>query len=187
MNHENEDARCGLGRVAARRRRACAGQVVFRIARAPDRAHRAGHRAARIQAQRPPGPGRRNDGGLPRHDGRRNDGRKPAERPVALARQETVIAMGLLIRAGWQAVRRRLVSRPSSASVCEALRGKAGVGTVEAVEVSAAETGGSLVTVRLRVDDGSDAREVAGRAAEILHERLPAVQIRVLVLGMSAE
>jgi hypothetical protein len=106
---------------------------------------------------------------------------------MALARRETVIATGLLIRAGWQAVRRRLAPQPSGASVREALRGKAGVGTVEAVEVSAAETGGSDVTVRLRIDDGSDARVVAGRAAEILHERFPAVQICVLVLGMSAD
>ncbi|MFY9315403.1 MAG: hypothetical protein WAO95_07565 [Burkholderiales bacterium] len=69
----------------------------------------------------------------------------------------------------------------------EALRGKAGVGTLEAVEASAAETGGSLVTVRLRVDDGSDAREVACRVADVPHERLPAAEIRVLVAGMSAE
>ena len=95
--------------------------------------------------------------------------------------------MGFLIRAGWQALWRRLMPRPSSARVNDALRGEAGVGKIESVEVTAAETGGSLVTVLLRIDDGSDAREVADRAAEILHGRLPAVQIRVLVFGMSAE
>ena len=55
------------------------------------------------------------------------------------------------------------------------------------VEISAAETGGSLVTVRLRIDDGSDEREVACRAADVLHERLPAADIRVLISGTSAE
>ena len=91
--------------------------------------------------------------------------------------------MGFLIRAGWEALRRRLAPRPSSTAVREALRGDVGVGSVEAVEVSAAERGGALVTVELRIADGADAHEVASRAADRLQERLPAAEVRVHVSG----
>lgn len=90
--------------------------------------------------------------------------------------------MGVLIRAGLQALRRRLAPRPTSAAVRAALRAQAGIGSVHAVEVSAAEHGGALVTVGLRIAEGADAREAACRAADRLHERLPTAEIRVHVL-----
>ena len=91
--------------------------------------------------------------------------------------------MGFLIRAGWEALRRRLAPRPSSSAVREALRGDAGIASVEAVDVSAAEHGGALVAVDLRIADGADAHEVACRATDRLHERLPGAEVRVYVSG----
>lgn len=78
---------------------------------------------------------------------------------------------------------RRLAPRPSSSAVGEALRGEAGIASVEAVSVSAAERGGALVAVDLRIVDGADAHEVASRAVDRLHERLPGAEIRVYVSG----
>jgi hypothetical protein len=91
--------------------------------------------------------------------------------------------MGFLIRAGWEALKRRVAPRPSITAVHEALRGQAGIGSVEAVDVSAAERGGALVKVDLRIADGADAHEVASRAGDRLHERLPGAEVRVYVSG----
>lgn len=91
--------------------------------------------------------------------------------------------MGFLIRAGWEALRRRLAPHPSGTAVREALRGEAGIGSVEAVDVSAVERGGALITVELRIAEGADAHEVACRAADRLHERLPAAEVRVHISG----
>ena len=89
--------------------------------------------------------------------------------------------MGFLIRAALQALRRRAAPRPSSAAVREALRGQADIGAVEAVEVSAAEHGRTLVTVGVRIGDGADANAAACRATDALHKRWPAAEIRVNV------
>lgn len=90
--------------------------------------------------------------------------------------------MGILIRAGWRALWRRLSPYPSAAAVREALRGHAGIGALEAVEACAPDNGGAVIIVPLRAADGADAREVACRAADRLHERLPAAEIRVHVV-----
>jgi len=87
--------------------------------------------------------------------------------------------MGVLVRAGLRALRRRIAHRPSSAAVFKALRGQPGIGVVEAVEISVADDGGALVTVGLRVPDGLDGREAACRATDVLHKRLPHAEIRV--------
>lgn len=63
-----------------------------------------------------------------------------------------------------------------------ALLGQAGVGTVEAVEVSVAERGGTLIVVRVRVSNGMDAQEAACCVAELLH-RVPHAELRVDVLA----
>lgn len=94
--------------------------------------------------------------------------------------------MGILIRAGWRALRRRLSPFPSAAAVREVLRGQAGVGALEGVEACAADNGGAVVIVTLRAAEGVDAREVASRAADRLHERLPAAEFHMHVLDRSA-
>ena len=91
--------------------------------------------------------------------------------------------MGVLIRTGLQALRRRLAPRPSSAAVREALRGQPAIGAVETVEISRVEHGGALVIVGLRVGGGVDGREAACRATEVLHKHLPHAEIRVDVFG----
>lgn len=91
--------------------------------------------------------------------------------------------MGALVRAYLRSLWGRFARRPSSAAVRAALLGQAGVGTVEAVEVSVAERGGTLIVVRVRVGDGADAQEAASRVADVLHRRVPHAEIRVDVLA----
>lgn len=95
--------------------------------------------------------------------------------------------MGAVTRAGLRALWRRFARRPSSAAVREALRGQAGVGTVEAVEVSAAGRGGTLIIVRVRVGDGVDAQEAASLVADVLQRSVPHAELRVDVLARKKE
>ncbi len=91
--------------------------------------------------------------------------------------------MRALVRACLRSLWGRFARRPSSAGVRAALLGQAGVGTVESVEVSAAESGGTLIVVRVRVSNGMDAQEAASRVAEVLHSRVPHAGLRVDVLA----
>ena len=91
--------------------------------------------------------------------------------------------MGVLIQSAWAMLRRRLTRPVRDAAVREILREQAGIATVEAVQVGAARAGGCQVSVRIRLAEGSDAREVTRRAVEALREQLPITDIRLLALG----
>lgn len=102
-------------------------------------------------------------------------------RPAAGAerRRASGETMGVLLRSGLSALRRRFGARVSEASVRRALLGQAGIAAIESVQIGAAG-GASVVSVRIHVTEGRDAREVARRVTEALCERLPVCEVRVM-------
>ena len=76
---------------------------------------------------------------------------------------------------------RRSVAPVRADVVRRALRDQPGIAAVEAVVVAANGARFPDVTVTLRLADGANAAEAACRVIDVLHARLPAAQIHVLV------
>lgn len=87
--------------------------------------------------------------------------------------------MGVLLQSGLSALRRRFGSRVNEALVRRTLLGQPGIGSIETVQIGTVG-GASVLSVRIQVAQGCDAREVSRRATEALCARLPVLEVRVI-------
>ncbi|MGH8707005.1 MAG: SCO family protein [Burkholderiales bacterium] len=89
--------------------------------------------------------------------------------------------MGVLIRAGWEALRRRMSHAASCASARRIALAQPGVAAVDVARDD--ESPGLRIAVHLRVAAGFDAGEVAARTQEAIYRRLPIQEVVVRGVG----